>query len=216
MDDIAYTTCEIVIAALSVIGNGLVLYIYTSNSRLHTVTNYFIVSLAIADFLVGLLGVPFAILTNETLPHGSFYGCLIMLNFLLWLCGASTFSLIGVSLDRYIAISYPLRYNVFVTPLRAIVVIIVCWIMAAIVGFLPVVGWNKGEPEDGKCFFIHIIHMDYMLFNAVMVIYIPLVVMVVIYAFIFRAVRKQVGQYKCFITFLPAESHNAYQNFNMF
>ncbi|XP_041457371.1 adenosine receptor A2a-like [Lytechinus variegatus] len=216
MDDIAYTTCEIIIAALSVIGNGLVLYIYTSNSRLHTVTNYFIVSLAIADFLVGLLGVPFAILTNETLPHGSFYGCLIMLNFLLWLCGASTFSLIGVSLDRYIAISYPLRYNVFVTPLRAIVVIIVCWIMAAIVGFLPVVGWNKGEPEDGKCFFIHIIHMDYMLFNAVMVIYIPLVVMVVIYAFIFRAVRKQVSQVKYFITFLPGESHKAYHNFNMF
>ncbi|XP_072163851.1 adenosine receptor A2b-like [Diadema setosum] len=185
-----YTVCEISIAVMSVLGNGLVLYVYASNQRLHSVTNYFIVSLAIADLFVGLFGVPFAILTSEGLPR-DFIGCVIMLNFLLWLCGASTFSLIGVSLDRYVAISYPLRYNVFITPLRALVAIVVCWIMAAIVGFLPVVGWHRGRPETPACVFIEIIDMNYMLFNAIMVIYIPLVVMIVIYVFIFRAVRKQ-------------------------
>ena len=65
--------------------------------------------------------------------------------------------------------------------------------MAAIVGFLPVMGWNKGYPSTPGCFFMQIIDMNYMMFNAIVVIYIPLFVMVVLYGFIYRAVREQVS-----------------------
>ncbi|XP_071790583.1 adenosine receptor A2a-like [Asterias amurensis] len=187
---VSYFLAEIVIAITAVVGNSLVLVTYARSSRLQTVTNYFIVSLAIADFLVGLVGVPFALLTGEGQPH-NFYGCLIMLNFLLWLCATSTFSLIGVTVDRYIAVAFPLKYPGIMTTRRALATIVGSWILAGIVGFLPVVGWNRGEPEVPRCIFMEVIDMKYMAFNCLVVIFVPFTVMLVLYGFIYRAIRKQ-------------------------
>ena len=196
-----YATFELFFALMAVLGNGLVLLAFAKVERLlRSQTNYFILSLATADLLVGLLGVPFAILTSEGLPR-NFYGCVIMLNFLLWLCGTSTFSLIGVTVDRFIAVSYPLSYQDMMTGRRAIIIIALSWIMSAVVGFLPVVGWHKGRPTTPSCFFLQIIDLKYMLFNAVVVIYIPLFVMIVLYGFIYRAVREQVRT-QWFVTLL--------------
>ncbi|XP_072048174.1 adenosine receptor A2a-like [Amphiura filiformis] len=187
-----YATFELFFAIMAVLGNGLVLLAFAKVERLlRSQTNYFILSLASADLLVGLLGVPFAILTSEGLPY-NFRGCVIMLTFLLWLCGTSTFSLIGVTVDRFIAVSHPLSYQSIMTGRRAVIIIALSWVMSAIVGFLPVVGWNKGYPSTPGCFFMEIIDMKYMLFNAVVVIYIPLFVMIVLYGFIYRAVREQI------------------------
>ncbi len=188
-----YASFELFFSLMAVLGNGLVLLAFIKVERLlRSQTNYFILSLAVADLLVGLLGVPFAILTSEGLPY-NFHVCVIMLTFLLWLCGTSTFSLIGVTVDRFIAVSYPLSYQDIMTGRRAVIIIALSWVMSAIVGFLPVVGWNKGYPSQPGCYFMEIIDMKYMLFNAVVVIYIPLFVMIVLYGFIYRAVREQVS-----------------------
>ena len=189
---VAYFVAEIFFAILAVVGNSLVLVAYARSTRLQIVTNYFIVSLAVADFLVGLLGVPFALLTQEGQPH-NFHGCLIMLTFLLWLCATSTFSLIGVTVDRYIAVAYPLQYPAIMTSQRALFTIIGSWILAGLVGFLPVFGWNLGEPPEPRCIFMEVIDMKYMAFNCLVVIFLPLAVMLVLYGFIYRAIRKQVS-----------------------
>ncbi|XP_033111578.1 adenosine receptor A2b-like [Anneissia japonica] len=187
-----YLFLEVLIAISSVIGNGFALWILFVTPRLQTITNHFIASLAFADFLVGLLGIPFAILTSLGLPE-NFRGCLIMLTFLLWLCGTSTFSLIGVTLERYVAVLCPLRYPSLVTVNKTYVVIAISWAGAAIIGFLPAFGWNLGWNSDmPKCFFMDVIDTRYMVFNGAMVIYLPFMVMLVIYAIIFKAIRSQV------------------------
>jgi adenosine receptor A2a len=63
--NIPYTIMEGLVAFVAVIGNGLVIIVFYRERRLRRRTNYYIISLALADFLVGLIGVPFAILVSN-------------------------------------------------------------------------------------------------------------------------------------------------------
>lgn len=62
--NILYTVMESLVAIVAVIGNGLVIIVFYRERRLRRRTNYYIISLALADLLVGLIGVPFAILVS--------------------------------------------------------------------------------------------------------------------------------------------------------
>ncbi len=53
-----------VVFLLGIIGNSLVVSLVYRNPRMHTVTNYFIVNLAIADILVCLFCLPITLLSN--------------------------------------------------------------------------------------------------------------------------------------------------------
>lgn len=50
-----------IISLLSVIGNSSIIYIVITNRRMHSVTNYFICNLALADCLVACFAVPFQV-----------------------------------------------------------------------------------------------------------------------------------------------------------
>lgn len=58
---LVYIGLELVMAFLAVAGNILVCWAVCLNSNLQSVTNLFVVSLAVADIAVGLLAIPFAI-----------------------------------------------------------------------------------------------------------------------------------------------------------
>jgi 7 transmembrane receptor (rhodopsin family) len=64
MLNVPYTIMEALVAVTAVIGNALVIIVFYRERRLRRRTNYYIISLALADFLVGLLGIPFAILVS--------------------------------------------------------------------------------------------------------------------------------------------------------
>jgi len=63
--NVPYTVIECVVATAAVIGNSLVILVFCLDRKLRRRTNYYIVSLALADFLVGLLGIPFAIVVSS-------------------------------------------------------------------------------------------------------------------------------------------------------
>lgn len=50
-----------IISLLSVLGNSSIIYIVIHNRRMHSVTNYFICNLALADCLVACFAVPFQV-----------------------------------------------------------------------------------------------------------------------------------------------------------
>ncbi|KAK6322414.1 hypothetical protein J4Q44_G00072060, partial [Coregonus suidteri] len=103
-----YIVFEILIAILSISGNVLVCWAVAINTTLKTATNYFLVSLAVADILVGCLAIPFAITISIGIDL-DFYGCLFLACFVLVLTQSSIFSLLAVAIDRYLAIKIPLR-----------------------------------------------------------------------------------------------------------
>lgn len=108
--NIPYTVCEVLVAIMAVIGNAMVIIVFRRERKLRRRTNYYIISLATADFLVGLLGIPFAILASVGLPT-NLHACLFTVSLLVVLCTISIFCLVAVSVDRYWAILHPMGYS---------------------------------------------------------------------------------------------------------
>ncbi|MFT7796808.1 adenosine receptor A2a-like [Arapaima gigas] len=193
-----YIALELVIAALSVLGNVLVCWAVCLNSNLQSVTNFFVVSLAAADIAVGVLAIPFAIAISTGFC-AYFYGCLFIACFVLVLTQSSIFSLLAIAIDRYIAIKIPLRYNSLVTGYRAKSIICVCWVLSVVIGLTPMLGWNYPRPGNStcptgmmECLFEAVVTMDYMVyFNFFACVLVPLLLMLAIYLRIFMAARHQ-------------------------
>lgn len=108
--NIYYMTFEVLVAIFAVVGNALVIFVFRKERRLRRRTNYYIVSLAAADFLVGLLGIPFAIMASIGWPT-NLHACLFTVSLLVVLCTISIFCLVAVSVDRYWAILHPMGYS---------------------------------------------------------------------------------------------------------
>uniref|UniRef100_A0A3Q3X9L6 Adenosine receptor A2 n=1 Tax=Mola mola TaxID=94237 RepID=A0A3Q3X9L6_MOLML len=196
---LVYIGLELVIAVLAVAGNVLVCWAVCLNSNLQSITNFFVVSLALADIAVGLLAIPFAI-TISTGFCANFFGCLFIACFVLILTQSSIFSLLAIAVDRYIAIKKPLRYSSLVTGQRAKAIITLCWLLSVGIGLMPILGWNTTAPTSSngcpagltECLFEGVVTMDYMIyFNFFGCVLLPLLVMLVIYAHIFMAARRQ-------------------------
>lgn len=215
-DQLVYIVLELVIACLAVAGNALVCWAVCLNSNLQTITNFFVVSLAVADIAVGLLAIPFAI-TISTGFCANFYGCLFIACFVLILTQNSIFSLLAIAVDRYIAITKSLRYNSLVTAQRAKGIIALCWVLSVGIGLTPMLGWNTGWnatvaasdqtcPEGlTECLFEEVVILDYMVyFNFFGCVLVPLVVMLVIYTNIFMAARHQLRRMSLKYAGVPA------------
>ncbi|KAG7257514.1 hypothetical protein CRUP_005711, partial [Coryphaenoides rupestris] len=140
----SYIVIEVLIAVLSVCGNVLVCWAVATNSNLKTATHYFLVSLAVADILVGCLAIPFAVTVSVGIRL-DFHGCLFLACFVLVLTQSSIFSLLAIAVDRYLAIKIPLRYKELMTGKRARVIIASLWILSFVIGLLPFLEWNMKE-----------------------------------------------------------------------
>ncbi|EDW14350.1 uncharacterized protein LOC6572783 isoform X2 [Drosophila mojavensis] len=198
--NVPYTVFEVLVAIISIIGNLMVIIVFRRERKLRRRTNYYIVSLAMADFLVGSLGVPFAILASIGLPK-NLHACLFTVSLLVVLCTISIFCLVAVSVDRYWAILYPMAYSRNVRTRTAIVIISVCWLAGAIVGFLPLFGWHADVPHDQTCLFVEVMDYNYLVFLYFATIITPALLMLAFYTHIYRVIIKQVRQ---IVTMNPA------------
>ncbi|XP_059057135.1 adenosine receptor A3 [Achroia grisella] len=188
-----YTTLEILVALVAVVGNAMVIYVFRRDRRLRRRTNYYIVSLATADFLVGLFGIPFAILASVGLPR-NLHACLFTVSLLVMLCTISIFCLVAVSVDRYWAILYPMCYSRNVRTKTAIFIISVCWIAGVCVGLLPLFGWHADVGSAPGCYFVEVMDYNYLLFLYFATIVTPSVLLAAFYAHIYRVVVKQLSE----------------------
>ncbi|XP_065075059.1 uncharacterized protein AdoR isoform X2 [Ochlerotatus camptorhynchus] len=190
--DVTYAVFEGLVALMAVVGNAMVIVVFKRERRLRRRTNFYIVSLATADFLVGLLGVPFAVLSSVGLPR-NLHACLFTISLLIVLCTISIFCLVAVSVDRYWAILHPMAYSRNVRTKTAIVIISMCWLAGSIIGFLPLFGWHE-TPQVDTCLFIKVMDYDYLVFLYFATIITPALIMLAFYAHIYRVIVKQLRQ----------------------
>ena len=125
-------------------GNILVIVAVFTHSKLRSVTNKFIVSLAVADLMLGVAVLPFSS-ANEVLrywPFGSIW-CSMWLAVDVWLSTASILNLCAISFDRYLAISRPFKYPTLMSPLRGKILIVAVWMVSFVICFPPLIGWNE-------------------------------------------------------------------------
>jgi hypothetical protein len=185
---------EILIAVLSILGNGMVLLVIARERRLRTVTNYCVASLATADLLVGVLGIPCVLVSLYGYPS-NFYGCLILNSMIIVLTQISIFSLLVIAMERFLAIRFPFWYKSHCSGEAAAGVIVCAWVAAIGVGLLPAFGWNLRGTYRQVCAFLDVNDMSYMVyFNFFGCVLLPLLLMLGIYCYIFHVVRKQIRQ----------------------
>lgn len=61
---ISYIVVESIIATFSILGNGFILFIFAREERLRKKRNFYLMSLALADFLLAIPGIPATVLVN--------------------------------------------------------------------------------------------------------------------------------------------------------
>ncbi|XP_076364245.1 putative G-protein coupled receptor No9 [Tachypleus tridentatus] len=146
-----------IINVIVIAGNLLVILSVFISAKLRTVTNFFIVSLAVSDFLVGLAVLPYS-MTLEVLGVWVFgkTWCHIWLAVDVWLCTSSILNLCAISVDRYLAITRPVHYRSIMSPRRAKLVIAAVWVFAFIICFPPLVGWNDSRSVTDELVVQHV------------------------------------------------------------
>ncbi|KAH3859191.1 adenosine receptor A1-like [Dreissena polymorpha] len=203
-----YISGEAIIGAVTCLGNGLVIVAVLRNRRLQTVTNCFIVSLAIADFVVGVVVAPIAALTYIGIPH-DFLGCVFMNSIVVAFTQVSIFNLLAVAFERFFAIKHPFEYHKYLTIHRAIYINVIVSVIGLLFGMIPVFGWNlRSEMTDKwKCNFVTTVDMNYVVyFHFFGCIVTPLLIIVGIYIYIFQVVRKQMSQIVALEIAAPSQS----------
>ncbi|XP_062995831.1 adenosine receptor A1-like [Elgaria multicarinata webbii] len=192
--NVPYLLSESLTALFSIVGNLFICTVILRNRKLRAVvTNYFLVSLAVADILVGGVAIPCAQFTDMGLPRYKPQLCLWMLCTLLVFTQASVFGLLAIAVERYISILKPFQYKSLMSPRNSLLVIVACWGLAIVIGLLPVMGWHDPLPAGGECVFNSIIKDTYMVyFNFMACMLVPLLAMVVLYGRIFLEVKRQI------------------------
>lgn len=67
--EIVVTLLEVWACVFSVFGNSVVIYVMSREKKLRRKSNYYVISVAIADLLVGLVVIPFSFFAVKSLIH---------------------------------------------------------------------------------------------------------------------------------------------------
>ncbi|KRF79140.1 tyramine receptor 1 isoform X2 [Drosophila virilis] len=171
---------------VTVIGNMLVILAVLTTRRLRTVTNCFVMSLAVADLLVGIFVMPPAVALHVI---GSWklgwLLCEFWISFDILLCTASILSLCAISLDRYLAVTQPLTYSKKWRCKRlALLMILGVWLLAFVITCPPMLGWyepgrNRHQTDFVDCRYNQ--NKGYVVYSAMGSFFIPLTVMLYVY-----------------------------------
>lgn len=120
---------NVVFSLCGIIGNVLVLIVIARNRQLHTVTNVFISSLALADLLVCIVAQPMNAVFLYGLPPNPVYG-MTRKTFSFVSMLASISNLAVLTVDRYIAIVTPMQYQLKANFKRASILLCLIWVIS--------------------------------------------------------------------------------------
>ncbi|XP_046576791.1 cholecystokinin receptor type A-like [Haliotis rubra] len=135
-----------VIFLLSVVGNSLVVLTLFQHKKMRTITNVYLLNLAISDLLLAVFCMPFTLI--PLLLQDFVFGA-VMCALIRYLqavsVGVSCFTLVAISLERFYAICQPLRSRRWQTLSHSYKVICGIWIVAFTL-MVPIACYNKVTP----------------------------------------------------------------------
>ncbi|XP_015214436.2 trace amine-associated receptor 1-like [Lepisosteus oculatus] len=126
----------VAVILFTVCGNLFVIISIAHFKQLHTPTNFLVLSLAVADFLLGgFIMPPSMVRSLETCWYYGDLFCKIHSSTDVMLSTTSILHLSFISIDRYYAVCEPLKYKTKITVCVALYMVIISWAVSAVIGF---------------------------------------------------------------------------------
>ncbi|XP_056634041.1 octopamine receptor beta-2R [Diorhabda carinulata] len=182
----------------SIFGNLLVIVSVMRHRRLRIITNYYVISLALADMLVAMFAMTFnaSVQIYDEWKFGYFM-CDVWNSLDVYFSTSSILHLCCISVDRYYAIVKPLKYPLTMTKNVVAFMILNTWTSPAIISFLPIFkGWyttseqqKRRSENPNKCEFI--VNKPYAIISSSISFWIPCTIMIFMYLAIFREATRQ-------------------------
>ncbi|XP_033332921.2 octopamine receptor beta-1R [Megalopta genalis] len=186
----------IILSAL--FGNLLVIVSVMRHRKLRVITNYFVVSLALADMLVAI----FAMTFNASVELSGrwlfgYFMCDVWNSLDVFFSTVSILHLCCISVDRYYAIVQPLDYPLIMTNIRLSTMLSVVWCSPTVMSFLPIfVGWYTTEEHlefrrnyPDVCVFQ--VNKPYAVISSSVSFWVPGIIMIAMYYKIYREADRQ-------------------------
>lgn len=170
----------------TILGNSLVILAVLQVYKLRTPSNYLILSLAVSDFLVGLIVMPLAMLPEilQAWPLGV-KACILYTTSDVLLCTASILTLMMISIDRYLIISKPFKYQRYRTAKLMCLYITIAWSVSLLISVTPIFfNWLPETGPDGNLCKVNQ-KMEYQMYATFGSFYVPIIVMFCVYGKIF-------------------------------
>ncbi|KAJ2950817.1 hypothetical protein O0L34_g9088 [Tuta absoluta] len=135
---------------LSISGNCMVIATLASNKRMRTVTNVYLLNLAISDFLLGVFCLPFT-LVGQVYRRFLFGAALCKLIPFVQAVSVSVdvWTLVAISLERYFAICRPLKSRKWQTQCHAYKMIATVWLLSIVLNS-PILVVSTLQPMKGN------------------------------------------------------------------
>lgn len=178
------------IVLTTLIGNFLVITAILTTKSLKTVTNSFILSLAVADTLVAIFVLPLSIymVIFDNWIFGNLL-CDLWISCDVGLCTASILNLCCISLDRYFAITRPLKYSRQRSPKLAKIMITVVWIGSFLITCPPIFGWKDTNRKPNTCT-LNLL-LSYRIYSSLGSFFLPCFIMIFVYLRIFKVIHDR-------------------------
>nr|XP_057937989.1 trace amine-associated receptor 13c-like [Doryrhamphus excisus] len=194
-----------IICIFTVVLNLLVIISISHFRQLHTPTNVLLLSLAVSDFLVGLLVWPGGIYMRISCWTLGDIFCSAWFSITVILTCASVGNMVLISADRYVAICDPLHYNTKVTVKRVQLCVCLCWFFSLLLCGIILKDGLTHPGKANSCYGECVIGIDFEggIVDLVMVFILPFSIIVTLYMRVFvvavsqaRAMRSHVTSVK--------------------
>ncbi|XP_051233072.1 trace amine-associated receptor 13c-like isoform X3 [Dicentrarchus labrax] len=170
--------------------------------QLYTPTNLILLSLAVSDLLVGLTVMPLTIFSQQSCMFIDKITCTFSYLMSFILTSASVGSMVLTSVDRYVAICYPLRYSSMVTTSRVKVCVSVCWFCSVVYNLILLKEHLLQIDLSNSCYEECVVIINYITgaIDLVLTFFSPVTVIIILYMRVFvvavsqaRVMRSQIS-----------------------
>ncbi|XP_069787095.1 muscarinic acetylcholine receptor M3-like [Narcine bancroftii] len=198
-----------ILSLVTIIGNILVMVAFKVNKQLKTVNNYFLLSLAFADVIIGVISMnlytTYIIMDRWTLGN---VVCDLWLAIDYVASNASVMNLLVISFDRYLSITRPLTYRAKRTPKRAGIMIGLAWIVSFILWAPAILFWQyfvgKRTVPPNQCLIQFLSEPIITFGTAIAAFYLPVTIMTILYWRIYKETEKRTKE----LAALQASTHD--------
>lgn len=194
------TVGAVCLALIIILGNVLVIFAFSKDKTLRSITNGFLVSLACADLLVGVLVIPMFTLDmiiglNNEQWSGREALCYVFNVVDICASSASILHLCVISGDRYMAIVHPMTYPAKMTRKVSLVLIGAAWCLALVVSGLWIVlkfGPNRITYTTDRCRIGTSFAPLFIIISSCVSFFLPAIFMIIFYTKTFLTARAHI------------------------